>query len=230
MKPRGLVSSWAFESRGDGTIHFYPHRWGRAYVVPTEEKHREIEKFLALWLMKLRLAARVALWVSLPVIAVLLAAVTPPFCRFAWYTPYWPTIVQSAERLYMGCLLVVVGSPLALRFLAEVAKADLEKANARRPFAEWLAAHAQQSDWRGLWFGEIIFCLVLLAGLWLLWPRRDSLMLPAHSDPHVLVAGLVLAAIGGAMARPVGGGGGQPLANQNQKAVGAPLVVGVAPA
>lgn len=200
MKPRKLVSSWGFESRGDGRILFYPHRWGRAYIVPTEEKRREIEKFLALWLMKLQLATRVALWVWLPAIAVLFVAVTPPFCRFAWYMPYWPTIAQSAQRLCMACLLVVVGSPLALRFFAESVKADLEKSDVRRPFAGWLAGRAQQANWRGLWFGEIIFCLVLLAGLWVLWPRRDSLMLPAHTDPHFLIAGLVLAAVGGAMA------------------------------
>ncbi len=107
-----LKSSWIVESSRDGTIFFYPHGWGRAYLVPNEDKRREIEEFLTLWLSRLRCANRVSRWVSLPVIVILVATIIPPFCRVVWYIPGWRVLFRSALVLGLGCLLIVA-SPLA---------------------------------------------------------------------------------------------------------------------
>ncbi len=195
-----LDGSWIFESSGDGTILFYPHGWGRAYVVPTEDKRREIEAFLALWLATLRAALRVSRWILPLLVLVFIAFLFPPFCRVVWYAPGARAVFRLAVLLgALGCLLTV-GSPLALRFLAETAKVDLEKSQVRRPFAESLRNYAQRSDLSRLWIEEALYALVLLEGVWLLWPRQETIMLPARINTHLLPGGVALVVLGGVMA------------------------------
>lgn len=192
----GLNGFWIFESSDDGAIFYYPHGWGRAYVVPTEEKRREIEEFLALWLMRLRSLYQVSVW-SLPLLLITFALGHPPFCNIIWYLPVLPqTLFRSV--LLVGALscLLVGASPLALRFLAEAAKADLEKAKKRRRFVESLKDYAGRSDWRRLWIEVTCSGLVPLAGVRLLWPRRETVMLPARVNPHFLTLGVVLIFLG----------------------------------
>lgn len=192
-----LKSSWVFESR-DGMILFYPHGWGRAYLVPNEGKRREIEAFLTLWLSRLRCANRESRWVSLPVIAILVPSIIPPFCRAVWCIPGWRMLFRSALVLGLGCVLIVA-SPLVLMFLAETAKADLEKTEVRRPFTGMLKDYARHSSWRLLSVQGVLSSLVLLEGIWLLWPHRESVMMPARTDPHFLAVGAVLTVLGGVM-------------------------------
>jgi hypothetical protein len=192
-----LKGSWIVEQTRDGAILFYPHGWGSAYKVPDEGKRREIERFLTLWLLRLRCAIRVSRWVSLPAILILIATIFPPFCRGVWYISGWRILFRFALVLWLGCLLTVA-SPLVLMFLAETTKADLEKAEVRRPFLEILAERARHSSWKILWVQVILFGLALLEGVWLLWPVRRSVVLPAGVNPHFLV-GTVLTALSASM-------------------------------
>jgi hypothetical protein len=195
-----LRGSWIFESRDDGAILFYPHGWGRAYAVPTERKQREIEKFLALWRAKLSFAMLVSRWIMLPFAVVLLATVIPPICRVVWYIPLWHAIFRLALGVItLGCLLIV-GSPLALRFLAETAKADLEKAEARRSFVESIKDYARRSDWWRLWFEAAFGSYFLVRGVWRLRPQRETVMRAAHLNPHSLAVGVTVIVLGGFMA------------------------------
>lgn len=162
----------------------------------TEANRREIEEFLALWLRRLRSAIRVSSWFTLPVVVILVVSLIPPFCRMVWLIPGWQALFQSALLVgALGCLLVV-GSPPTLMLLAETAKANLEEARLRRPFAEFLRDHARRSDWRRLWIQEAFSIFILLEGVWLLWPRRETIMIPARFDPHFLPAGALLTLLG----------------------------------
>ncbi len=199
-----LEGSWVFERSGDGTIFFYPHGWGRAYVVPTEEKQREIEEFLGLWVARLRSGIRLARWLLLPALAILLAVFVlagfvPAFRRMVWNLPGWPAVFVSTFFLGALACLLVLGSQLALRFLAETAKADLEKAQSWRPFAESLRAYARQCSWSRLWIEEACCGFVLVEGLRFLWPRRETILLPARVNHHLLPVGVALIALGGVM-------------------------------
>jgi len=82
----------------------------------------------------------------------------------------------------MGVLggLIMCGLIATLRFLAEAAKADLEKANQRRPYREWLRDRAKQSDWSQLWYSEAFSIFIILIGVWALWPRTETVMRPAR--------------------------------------------------
>jgi hypothetical protein len=195
-----LRGSWIFESRDDGAILFYPHGWGRAYAVPTERKRREIEKFLALWRAKLLFTMHLSLWIMLPLAVLLLATVIPPISRVVWYIPLWHAISRSALGVIaLGCLLFV-GSPLALRFLAETAKADLEKAEARRSFVESIKDYARQSNWSLLWFEAAFGSYYLVGGVWRLRPQRETVMRAARINPHFLAVGVMMIVLGGFMA------------------------------
>jgi hypothetical protein len=123
-----------------------------------------------------------------------LAATTPPLCRVGWYIPFWLTLVRWDEHLGLACA-VGMASPLMLRFLAETAKADLEKSAVRRPYAESLS----HRPWRRLWSEAAGYSCILFLGLWLLWPRRSSALTPARTIPAFLPTGLALATIGGIM-------------------------------
>jgi hypothetical protein len=187
-----ITASWVFEHSPDGTILFYPHGWGRAYVVPTEEKRREIEEFLTLWMERLRQADRVFRLGVPAAVIFLLAMLTPPFRR---YVPFWPTLFRRTEHLFLACVLVWISSPFLLRFLAETAKTDLEKSDMRRPYAQSLS----HRSWHHLWLEQTISGFALLLGLWLLWPRRYSVVLPARTIPALLAPGLAFATIGGVL-------------------------------
>lgn len=193
-----LQGSWIFESGDNGEIFYYPHGWGRAYVIPTENKRREIEESLTLWRAKLQSIMEIAPWTVLPLM-LMFAAGFPPICRIFWYVP-WHTLLRSALVIGALGLLVILGSPMALRFLAETAKADLEKATKRRPFVESLKDYAKRSDWWVLLSEEATFVLFLLVGGNLLWPRSESVILPAQVNLHALPLGLALLIIGMPMA------------------------------
>lgn len=195
-----LNGSWIFESRDDGAILFYPHGWGRAFLVPTEDKRRQIEEFLALWRTRLRSAIRIARWFVIPVLAMALAAVTPPVCHIVSQIPEWSAMFRSALDVGALGFSVIAGSSLVLRFLAETAKADLEKADTRRPFAESLKDYAQQSDWSLLWSEAALGGYFLAKGIWRLRPQRETVMRGASADPHFWDVGVPTAVLGGLIA------------------------------
>jgi hypothetical protein len=193
-----LAGSWVFESAPDGTILFYPHGWGRAYIVPTPEKRREIEEFLAGWLSKLKATLRVAQWGMAVVLVVFVTPLVPRFDRIVWSVPDWPTVLRGTLHLGILALLLVAGCPLALRCIAETAKADLEKASVRRPLAGFLKEQARRSDSLRLSTEGAFYTFVLIAAIWMLWPRRESIMTSAQSDPRLLLIGVFCIFLGGA--------------------------------
>jgi hypothetical protein len=194
-----LKGSWTFALQNDGAILFYPHGWGRAYLVPTEDKRREIEEFLALWQTRSRSAVRFSRWCVVPVPAVILATATPPVWRIVSQMPVWPTISIFVLALgVLGCL-VIAGSPLALSFLAETAKADLEKADVRRPLSEALKDYARRSDWSRLSLDAALGSLFLGFGVHQLMPRRVTVMHVASAGPHFWTLGVPGVVLGGWM-------------------------------
>lgn len=194
-----LSVPWAFEAARDGTILFFPHGWGQAYAVPTEDKRREIESFLMLWLARLQTVMHVSRWLALTLMIVFTALLFPPVCRLVvWYVPGRGDFAFGSALIVggVGCLLLVA-CPVALRFAAETAKAELEKAQARRSLAEFLREHSRISDWYQLWMAEILYALCLLEGLRWLSPRRETIMLPARVNSHSLAVGVALIVLGG---------------------------------
>jgi hypothetical protein len=98
----------------------------------------------------------------------------------------------------LGCL-VIAGSPLALRFLAETAKADLEKADVRRPLSESLKDHVRRSDWSRLSLDAALGALFLGFGVHQLMPRRVTVMHVASAGPHFWTLGVPGVVLGGWM-------------------------------
>ncbi len=195
-----LNGSWIFESRGEGAILFYPHGWGRAYLVPTEDKRRQIEEFLALWLTRLRSVICVSRRCAITAFAVCVAAVIPPVGRIVSQIPGWhPIFVFALAVGALACALIAASS-LALRFIAETAKADLEKAGVRRPFAESMKEHARRSDWSLLWSEAALGSLFLGLGVRQLLPRQITVMHAASISPHFWTVGFPSIVLGGWMA------------------------------
>ena len=167
--------------------------------MPTEEKRREVEEYLALCQSRLWSAIY---WVLLTVgpaalfvIWLLLFGTNSYWLYRLWRTIHWPV-----RLLEWTSVAVVVGSPITLQFLAETAKADLEKAPKRRPFADWLRDRAHGTPWRRLVLDETIFILCVVFGIWLLRPMSDSVILPPKANPYFLYLGLLLIIIGAPMA------------------------------
>jgi hypothetical protein len=193
-----LNRSWAFESSG-GKILYFPHTWGRGYLVPTEAQRREIQHFLGLWRARLMTARRVARWVCLPSLVVAFT-IFPAFSSIAWYIPQWQSVAASALAIGALCVILLLGAPFALAFLAETAKAELEKAHVRRSFGPWFIGSLRLvKSWR-LWFGVACALIIVLQGVWMVWPTQQTVMLPASSDPRFVRVGLSEIAVGGLVA------------------------------
>lgn len=76
-----------------------------------------------------------------------------------------------------------------LLFFAEAAKADLEKSDVRRSFVEIQKNSARRAKWWELWTFEVFCVGCVLYGIWLLWPRSETVMRPPHVIPaHMQMA------------------------------------------
>lgn len=199
-----LKGPWVFEPRDDGTILFYPHGWGRGYVVPTKQKRREIEAFLRLWRRRLGRARGFAQpagrWLAVPAsiicAAILLALFPSPYCRILWYVLEWPTLVRTLLAAMWLWLAVLLGMPLALLFAAETAKADLEKADTRRSFIETQRSHVRRVGWALPCALGACGALAMAEGIWFSLPKQESVMRPAHVIPVFLRVGVLEIVLG----------------------------------
>src|SRR6185312_13435782 len=106
-----IKGNWTFESSTDGSILYYPRGWGRAYVVPSEEKKREIEELLSVWLAR----RRTTFWL---VRRICLPALIPMLLSFMilWIPPLWNRIptIPLVIAFVIGPLLMAVGGLLVL--------------------------------------------------------------------------------------------------------------------
>lgn len=195
-----LNRHWSFDS-SEGELVYFPHGWGRGYVVPTAAARNEIRNFLNLWRARLMKVREIARWVCIgiaPIVLLVILSLWPPFCRALWFLRI--SQVFSGAFWTMAVLLsLLFGTPIALAFLAETAKAELEQSPVRRPFRPWLVDRLRGVDWRHLWGGLICGLAIAIQGAWFLWPTQRTIMLPAITDPrfvHIglseVVAGIVL--------------------------------------
>lgn len=189
------TGSWVFESGDDGAIFYYPHGWGRAYVVPTEANRHEIEDRLVLWQTRIRSAQRTMRRLMPAFLAAFAVGYVCVIGRLSYQI--------GSIALFAGALMGTFGGLImcaliaTLRFLSEAAKADLEQANRRRPYFVWLRDRAEQSDWTQLWSMESFSIFVVLIGARALWPRSETVMRPArvHTDWPVFHVWLIVIVI-----------------------------------
>ncbi len=172
-----IKGNWAFESSDDGSILYYPHGWGRGYLVPSEEKKREIENSLSVWLARRRaifwFTRRICLPAMIPMFAGVLIIGIPSLRNSFPETPLLIVFTLGPFLLLVGCLLVLL-SGVALRFVAEVAKADLEHSEYHRPLRDRWRRRAIECRWRGFLYAAAFDGFTLFITVWILQRWREG--------------------------------------------------------
>jgi hypothetical protein len=168
-----------FEPASDDKSFFYPHGWGRAFVIPTNDKRQTIERFLSRWQSRLGPAMLVTR-VSFIVFAMVYFSTRSfyPLLGATWCFGLTSTIQQ------------------VLIILAETTGADLERTQQRQRFTTFLRDSAHKIEQNRFRIELAYFILVTILGLSWLTPQSESVMIQVHPSSFDLWNATSLMTIG----------------------------------